>query len=151
MRKSLVALAVFAMLGGGCGKDDNDNGTGPSNATIALVTATANPDQVGAVATADPNFPFAIAWSTQVKESAGVAATVTQIAVVLVDTKLILNGPSLSAIGSTSLPANGTLNFPLSLAYSLPGGGRLAVVSIIVDLTDSKGNRLQAAAQLRIL
>jgi hypothetical protein len=33
----------------------------------------------------------------------------------------------------------------------LPDGGRLAVVSIIVDLTDSKGNRIQAAGQLRII
>ena len=150
MRKSLVALAVIALLGG-CGKNNNDSGTGPNAATIALVTATANPDQVGARATSDPNFPYQISWSTQVKESAGVAATVTQIAVVLVDKKVILAGPNLAALGSTSLAANGTLSFPLTLAYSLPGGGRLAVVSIIVDLTDSKGNRIQAAAQLRIL
>lgn len=150
MRKSLVALAVVSLLGG-CGKNNNDSGTSPSAATIALVTATANPDQVGARATADPNFPYQISWATQVKESAGVAATVTQIAVVLVNTKLILTGANLAALGSTSLAANGTLSFPLTLTYSLPGGGRLAVVSIIVDLTDSKGNRIQAAAQLRIL
>jgi hypothetical protein len=154
MRKTLVALALIAGLAG-CGDDNNNKDTVANPAapeappaTIALVTATANPVFVTAVATADPAFPWAISWVTTVKETAGIAATVNRITVVLVDVTAVYEGDNLG--GTAAIAANGTSSFNQALFYSLPDAGRLAVVSIIVDLTDSKGNKIQAAAQLRI-
>ena len=70
MRKTLVALALIAGLAG-CGDDTdrrrshgNPAGADAPEATIALVTATANPVFVTAVATGDPDFPWAISWVT---------------------------------------------------------------------------------------
>jgi hypothetical protein len=153
MRKTLVALALIAGLAG-CGDNKVDSAGNPvaadePPATIALVTATANPVFVTAVATGDPDFPWAISWVTTVRETAGIAAHVDRINVVLVDAKAIYEGASLG--GAPQIAAKGSSNFNQSLFYSLPDGGRLAVVSIIVNLTDAKGNRIQAAAQLRII
>ena len=153
MRKTLVALALIAGLAG-CGDDPvvdpagNPVSPDAPPATIALVTATANPVFVTAVATGDPDFPWVISWVTTVRETAGIAARVDRINVVLVDVKAVYEGDNLG--GAAAIAASGTSSFNQSLFYSLPDGGRLAVVSIIVDLTDSKGNRIQAAAQLRI-
>lgn len=152
MRKTLIALALVAGLAG-CGDDNNDTSGNPAApdappATIALVTATANPVFVTAVATGDPDFPWAISWVTTVRETAGIAAQVNRIQVFLVDVKAVYEGGNLG--GSPQIAASGSSSFNQALFYSLPDGGRLAVVSIIVDLTDSKGNKIQAAAQLRI-
>lgn len=153
MRKTLVALALIAGLAG-CGEDKVDSNGNPVSpdappATIAVVTVTANPVFVTAEASGDPNFPWVISWVTTVKETAGIAAHVDRINVVLVDTKAVYEGGNLG--GAAPIAASGSSTFNQSLFYSLPDGGRLAVVSIIVDLTDSKGNRIQAAAQIRIL
>lgn len=153
MRKTLIALALIAGLAG-CG--DDTTGTGTANptasdappATIALVTASANPVFVTAVATGDADFPWAISWVTNVRETAGVSAQVNRINVFLLDVTAVYEGGNLG--GSSQIAANGNSSFNQSLFYSLPDGGRLAVVSIIVDLTDSKGNKIQAATQLRI-
>lgn len=152
MRKTLVALALIAGLAG-CSDDSKDTSGNPAApeappATIALVTATANPVFVTATPTGDPDFPWVISWVTTVRETAGVAARVDRISVVLVDVKAVYEGANLG--GAPQIAASGSSSFNQSLFYSLPDGGRLAVVSVIVDLTDSKGNRVQAAAQLRI-
>jgi hypothetical protein len=152
MRKTLVALALITGLAG-CGEDTVDSAGNPVSpdappAEIALATATANPVFVTAEATGDAAFPWVISWVTTVHETAGIAARVDKISVVLVDVKAVYEGANLG--GAAQIAAKGTSNFNQSLFYSLPDGGRLAVVSIIVDLTDSKGNRIQAAAQLRI-
>ena len=77
------------------------------------------------------------------------AGRVDRIQAFVVDGKAIFQGSDLG--GSGQLAARGTATFNQSLAYSLPSGGYLAVISIIVDVTDAKGNKVQAAAQLRII
>lgn len=151
MRKTLMAVALVAALAG-C-DDDTDSAGNPVSpdappATIALVTATANPVFVTAAATGDPAFPWVISWVTNVRETAGLSVQVNKITVFLLDVTAVYEGGNLG--GSPQIAANGTSSFNQSLFYALPDGGRLAVVSIIVDLTDSKGNKIQAAAQLRI-
>jgi hypothetical protein len=115
---------------------------------------TVNPVFVPAVATADPSFPWAISWQTTVRESAGIGATVTTIDVHLVDLVLTYTGAALNASstnGSVALAARGTLTFNESFFYSLPDGGRLAVVSVVVWLRDARGNIISEVAQLRII
>lgn len=153
MRKSLVALALVLGLAG-CEDDGGEESpTTPeapaTEAAMALVQATVSPVFVPATSTGDPSFPWQISWVTTVRETAGVAARVNWISVVLVDAKVVYQGADLG--GSTQVAARGSASFGQTLFYSLPDGGRLAVVSIVVDLTDSRGNHVQAAAQLRII
>ncbi len=159
MRKSVLALALVALLPGCSDEETNPaSGTTPSPSptpepTSAVVTVTVNPVLVPAVATADPTLPWAISWQTTVRETAGIAATVTTIDVYLVDAVLTYTGADLAAsstTGSTALAARGTLTFNESFFYSLPDGGSLAVVSVVVWLRDARGNIISQVAQLRI-
>ena len=163
MRKSLLALALVALLPA-CNNNDNssDTGTTPSNPssqptptpTVATVAVTVNPVFVPAVATADPNFPWTIAWQTTVRESAGISATVTAIDVTIADRVTTYSGAALAAAsttGSPNLASKGSLTFNQAVSYDLADGGRLAVVSIVVWLKDAKGNTISQVAQLRII
>jgi hypothetical protein len=157
MRRSALALALVTLLGG-C----NDNGdeeadpaspTQATEATAARVSVTVVPQQVPAAGTGDPDFPFLATWVTNVRESAGVSATVTAISVVLADVKLTFPPGILvlqSANGSVNLSANGSLSFTQSVAYSLPSGEPLLVGTVIVDLVDARGNPITAEAQFRV-
>jgi len=156
MRKSLVAVVLVAGLAG-C-NDDNKSPTATESPLVANpateglvseVQATVSPVLVPASASGDPNFPYQISWTTTVKEFGGVAGRVDRIQAFVVDGKAIFQGADLG--GSGQLAARGTATFNQSLAYSLPSGGYLAVISIIVDVTDAKGNKVQAAAQLRVI
>jgi hypothetical protein len=158
MRKSLVAVALVAGLGG-CNGDKTSPTASESPAAIptraegaiAEVGVTVSPIKVPATATGDPNFPWQISWVTTVKETAGVAARVDRILTFLVYDKITYAGPNLTAQGSPQLSANGSASFSQTLAYALPNGDKVAVVSVIVELTDAKGNRIQATAQLVIV
>jgi hypothetical protein len=165
LRKSFlaVALALAVALLPAC--NDEETPTNPSGgatpspsptaeATVAAVTVTPNPVLVPAEATADPQFPWAISWQLTVRETAGIAATVTTIDVYLDSLVLTYAGDDLTAsssTGSTALAARGTLTFNESLFYSLPDAGRLAVVSVVVWLRDQRGNVISQVAQLRII
>ena len=158
MRKTVLALALVALLPA-CNDDEtttDSNGTTSASepeATIAQVTVTASPTLVPAVATGDPDFPWAISWQTQVRETGGIAATVTTIDVHLLDLVVTYSGPDLvaaSTTGSVSLAARGTLTFNGNLFYALSDGGRLAVVSVVVWLQDARGNIISQVAQFRI-
>ena len=157
MRRSLVAVVLVAGIVG-C-NDDNKSPTATESpapeanpATEGLVSevqATVSPVLVPASASGDPSFPYQISWTTTVKEFGGVAGHVDRIQAFVVDGKAIFQGSDLG--GSGQLAARGTATFNQTLLYSLPTGGYLAVISIIVDVTDAKGNKVQAAAQLRII
>ena len=117
MRKTLIALALIAGLAG-CGDDTEEGTANPAApdappATIALVTATANPVFVSPVATGDPDFPWSISWVTTVRETAGVAAQVNRINVVLVDVKAVyerIYNPQ-AAIPCGNMPRLGAAKF----------------------------------------
>jgi hypothetical protein len=159
MRKSLLALALLALVLPlpGC-NDETEGGdqvTQPegivTEATIAELSVTVAPVLVPAVATGDPGFPWQISWVTTVRETAGVAATVQRISVFLVDAKLVLGPAEVAQLGSPNLAARGSTTFNQTIFYALPNGGRLAVVTVIVDVVDSRGNSVSAEAQLRII
>ncbi len=101
MRKSLVAVALVAGLGG-CNGDKTSPTASESPAAIptraegaiAEVGVTVSPIKVPATATGDPNFPWQISWVTTVKETAGVAARVDRILTFLVYDKITYAGPN---------------------------------------------------------
>ncbi len=158
MRKSVLAVALVALLPACSDEATNPGGPTPSPSptaepTSAAVTVTTNPVLVPAVATGDPDFPWAISWQTTVRETAGIAATVTTIDVHFVTLVATYTGPALNAAstnGSVALAARGTLTFNQGIIYSTLNGN-LAVVSIVVWLRDSRGNVISEVAQLRII
>jgi hypothetical protein len=167
LRKSALASAVALAVAFLPACNDEQTPTNPTaspspspgaspaaEATIAAVTVTPNPVLVPAVATGDPTLPWAISWQLTVRETAGIAATVTTIDVYLDSLVVTYSGDALTAsstTASTALAARGTLTFNQSLFYSLADGGRLAVVSVVVWLRDQRGNVISQAAQLRIV
>ena len=56
-----------------------------------------------------------------------------------------------TAAGSNSVAARGTLQIPLTLRYNLPTGDRLATVTTTVNFTDSRSNTIVQSAMLRII
>jgi hypothetical protein len=158
-----LALALVALLPA-CSDNNSNPPTTPSSPTpapeptpeptVATVTVTVNPVYVPAVPSGNPSLPWEISWQTTVRETAGISATVTTIDVTLVDSLITYKDADLAAAsttGSTNLPSKGTLTFNQSIVYNLADGGRLAVVSVVVWLRDSKGNLVSQVAQLRII
>jgi len=158
MRKSLVAVVLIVGLGG-CNDDKtsptaSESPSSESTATevpFAAVLVTVSPIKVPAIGTGDPNFPWQISWVTTVKENAGVSARVDRTKAFLVYETVTYEGSNLTAQGSNQLAARGSTTLSHTLTYALPNGDKLAVVSIIVELTDARGKRIQATAQLVIV
>jgi hypothetical protein len=159
LRKSVLAFALVALLPGCSDEETNPaSGTTPSPAptpepTSAAVTVTVNPVLTPAIATGDPDFPWAVNWQTTVRETAGIAGTVTAIDVFFVTSVVTYSGADLNSAstnGSVALAARGTLTFNQGLVYTTLDGN-LAVISIVVWVRDSRGNVISQVAQLRIV
>jgi hypothetical protein len=154
MRRALLTLVLFTgvVTLPGCGDDSPDLGVTSENGG-AVVLAEATPLLVSPSLSGVAGAPWQIAWTTTVRETAGVPVTVQRIAIVLVDTKLVLEGASLAAAANSglSIGARGSATFRNGLVYGLPEGGSRAVVSIVVDCLDATGRPVTAEAQLRIL
>jgi hypothetical protein len=154
MRRTLITLVLVALLGA-CG-NNKKTPTGPSSALgpIAVVTITAVPVLVPGVSSADPNFQYQISWVLTLQETAGVAATLTEVDAVI-DSAIIKFGPGAldaqSTTGSNQVAAKGSLQLNQTIAYTFGDGSRLATVVITAYLTDANGNRIIKSTQIRIV
>ncbi len=155
MRRSLIALPLLLALAG-CGSDDNDDGgatpTQPE-ATVAVIQNTSVPTIVAAVPASDPAFSWQIAWTVEARELAGISARVELLQVTIADRQVLQWSGSqvAAAVGSSSIQANGTLRIPITLAYSLPDGGRAANVTTTLTCVDARNNTVVNSSQVRIL
>jgi hypothetical protein len=152
----MITLVLVAFLGA-CGNDNkNKLATGPSGTggSIAVFTITAVPILVPGVSSTDPNYKWQISWVLTIQETAGVAATLTEVDAVI-DSTIIKFGPGALAAqstnGSTQVAAKGTLQLNQSIAYTFNNGSRLATVTIVSYLTDAGGNRIVKSTQVRIV
>ncbi len=106
------------------------------------------------VSSADPNFQYQISWVLTLQETAGVAATLTEVDAVI-DDAIIKFGPGAldaqSTSGSNQVAAKGTLQLNQTIAYTFGNGSRLATVVITGYLTDANGNRIIKSTQIRIV
>lgn len=161
LRKSVLALALVALLPGCSDETSNPaGGTTPSPSpsptaepTSAVITVSVNPVLTPAIATGDPNFPWAVTWQTTVRETAGIGATVTAIDVHFVTLVATYIGGDLNAAstnGSVALAARGSLTFNQGFSYTTLDGN-VAVISIVVWVRDARGNVISSVAQLRII
>jgi hypothetical protein len=152
----MITLVLVAFLGA-CGNDKNNKTTtGPSGTpgSIAVFTITAVPILVPGVSSTDPNYKWQISWVLTIQETAGVAATLTEVDAVI-DSTIIKFGPAALAAQSTNrstqVAAKGTLQLNQSIAYTFNNGSRLATVTIVSYLTDAGGNRIVKSTQVRIV
>ncbi len=161
MRRSLIALVLVSLLPA-CG-NDNKKSTSPTSASttvgptvgqLASIAISANPVLVPAVPSSNHNFQWQISWQLTLQETAGVAANVTEVDVVM-DSGIFTFGPSAilaqSANGTNQVPSKGTLQLNQSVAYTFANGSRLATVVIVAFLTDANGNHIQVSTQIRIV
>jgi hypothetical protein len=156
MRRTLITLVLVAFLGA-CGNDKNNKTTtGPSGTpgSIAVFTITAVPVLVPGVSSADPAYQWQISWLLTIQETAGIAATLTEVDAVI-DNSIIKFGAAALAAQSTSgsnqVAAKGTLQLNQSIAYTFQNGSRLATVTIVTFFTDAGGNRIIKSTQVRIV
>ena len=159
MRKSVLALALVALLAGCDDEESNPaGGTDPSppptpEPTSSVIAVTVAPVLTPAIATGDPAAPWAVTWQTTVRETAGIGATVTAIEVHFVTAVVNYSGADLTASstnGSVNLAARGSLTFNQALLYAT-NDGNVAVISIVVWVRDARGNLISEVAQLRII
>ena len=123
----------------------------PTSPTTALITITAAPNPVVAVASPVAGFTWRATFTATVTESAGTAVTVNNIGA---DVKEASNGIPVTTGGtvvkivntdatnqgkqtSQSIPAKGTFTIIFVIDYTLPNGGREAVVDIAVSGLDT--------------
>ena len=154
MRRSFFALPLLLAFVG-CGGGDDGNGATPTapEGTVAVIQNVSVPTIVAAVPAADPTLGWQVAWTVEAREVAGVSARVDVLQVTIADRQVLQwNGSQVAAaVGSSSIPANGTLRIPLTLIYSLPNGGRAANVTTTLTCVDSRNNILVNSSQIRIL
>jgi hypothetical protein len=151
-----MTLALVAFLGA-CGDNKKNNTTtGPSGTggSIAAFTLTAVPVLVPGVSSTDPNYQWQISWVLTIQETAGVAATLTEVDAVIDSTIIKFGTAALAAqstSGSNQVAAKGTLQLNQSIAYTFKNGSRLATVTIVSFFTDAGGNRIIRSTQVRIV
>jgi hypothetical protein len=155
MRRIFMALVLAGFLGA-CGNDNKNTTTGPSatGGSIAAFTITAVPVLVPGVSSTNPSYQWQISWLLTIQETAGVAATLTEVDAVIDGAIIKFGAAALSAqstSGSNQVAAKGTLQLNQSIAYTFKNGSRLATVTLVTFLTDAGGNRIVNSTQIRII
>jgi hypothetical protein len=131
----------------------------PSPATRATIVLAIVPDTLVASPSTDHSFQFQYTVAVAVRETAGLAANVASIDLVLRDaaTGAIVDSSHYSTAdiqaraGTNFVPAKGALILPnITGFYTLAGGNRRAVLSGATVVVDANGNVLAATAQSTI-
>lgn len=155
MRRSLIALPILVALVGCGGDDDGGTVTTPTEvpASIAVIQNVSAPTIVAAIPAPNPAFTWQVSWTVEAREMAGVSARVELLQVTIADQQVLhMSGPQVAAaVGSNSIGAKSTLRIPLTLAYSLPDGGRAANVTTTLTCVDANNNTIVNSSQIRIL
>jgi len=170
LRKLTRVLAPLLIMGlGGCG------GSSPTAATtttttsspspgLATVTSVFVPDPATASPSSNPNFTWQVSFVLTFTETAGVGETITSLSYVLQQAAggIIIIPPSGQAeiyqgvvdtptTGGPRVEGNGTNSIPFHFFYTLPDGGRGAVITITPNFRDDNGNVSSQTLTLRVL
>ena len=165
LRVAFVSLALVVSLSG-FGGNDTITTTDTATPTPSPVTATVGGVSAeGSTATAVPSPDAAYQWSATftvtLTETAGVATTVRSLAATLQQAAggIIITPPSGLAesyrynvrAGTNQLGANGTLPLDFDFFYTLPNGGRQALVTITFTLVNANGAQSQLVATVNVV
>lgn len=161
---SLAVLLIVTLAG--CGGDDTTTIETASPTPSTPVTATvgsvsADGVTVNATPSPDSNYSWAATFTVTLTESAGVATTVRSLSANLQQAAggIIITPPSgLSESyrfnvrsGTNQLGANSTLPIEFDFFYTLPNGGRQALVTISFTMVDSNGSQSSVVATVNVL
>lgn len=153
-----VALALLCAVACACGGEesvtDASDATEEDTTDTVIVSASVSPDVAVAGAATTDGFEWSTTFTLTLTETTGTGATVTNLSA---DLRQAAGGIVIAPPGdldesfrfdvraaTNRLEGMGTLSVELEFEYSLPNGGREALVSLIVDLVDDNGfvNRL---------
>jgi hypothetical protein len=159
-------LAVLPFLG--CGGDESTNPSStaspspsPSPVTVTVSGVTASEDTAEAVRSSDSAYTWMATFTVTLTENTGVAATVRSLAANLQQSAggIVITPPAGLAeqfrfnvrAGSNQLTPAGTLPIDFDFFYTLPNGGRQALITIAFNLVDANGNQIQVTAQVKVV
>jgi hypothetical protein len=163
-----AAVPVLVLLLGGCGGDDSTtptSGASPSPSaspvTVAVSGVEASGDTATATPSSDSNYTWSARFTVTLTETAGVAATVRSLAANLQQAAggIVITPPAGQSekfrfnvnAGSNALPANGALPLEFEFFYTLPNGGRQALVTVTFNLVDANGAAIQVSTQVKVV
>lgn len=140
-RPALLAALAALSASTGCGNMNSPSGAGP------LINAVVSPSPVVAQPSADTAFTWSAQFTLTLTDSGGVGSTVTALTATGYE---VVGGIVTATLGtgsaridldapSTRIQANGSLVLGYTVYYTLPGGGRTALVRIAVGYTDDAG------------
>ena len=163
-----AAVPVLVLLLGGCGGDDSTTpttGASPSPSaspvTVTVSGVQASGDTATATPSSDSNYTWSARFTVTLAETAGVAATVRSLAANLQQAAggIVITPPAGQSekfrfnvnAGSNALPANGSLPLEFEFFYTLPNGGRQALVTVTFNLVDANGASIQVSTQVKVV
>ena len=158
-----LALTLVGALSG-CGGSDTTSATPsptPSPVTATVSSVSADGVTVNATPSSDATYQWSATFAVTLTESAGVATTVRSLTASLQQSAggIVITPPSPLAesyrfnvrAGTNQIAASGTLPIEFDFFYTLPNGGRQALVTVTFTLVDANGAQSQVVATVNIV
>lgn len=166
-RVTRAALPLTILLLNGCGNSSTSPSSTaspsptPSPVTATVSGVTASGDTAVASPSPDGSYQWSTTFTVTLTETSGVAATVRSLSAALQQAAggIVITPPSgLSEqyrfnvrAGTNALQGNGTLPIDFDFFYTLPNGGRQALVTVAFNLVDANGVQIQVTAQVKVV
>jgi len=168
LRTTRAVAPLLVLLLHGCGGDDSTTPSSgatpspsPSPVTVTVSGVTASGDTATATPSSDSNYSWSARFTVTLTETAGTAATVKSLAANLQQAAggIVITPPTGQSekfrfevnAGSNALPANGALPLDFQFFYTLPNGGRQALVTVTFNLNDANGAAIQVSATVKVV
>jgi hypothetical protein len=166
LRNSLP-LAVLLLLSG-CGSDtvtqsstgaSTDSGSG-STTPSSLVTATVNPSPAVAIVSSDASYSWGTTFTVTLTESKGVGVRIQSLKADLQQAAggIVITPPTgfdesfRFAVNSPSnrVEANSSIAIGFAFFYTLPNGGKEALVTVTFTVVDDNGSSGTVTAEVKV-
>jgi hypothetical protein len=152
LRRSLWVWPALLLFSSACGKSTNtsptEDATTPPTST-ATVTLVANPNPAVAAPSANPAYAWSVGFVATLSNTNTSALTIKSITV---DLQQASAGIVITPLPGTDevvrfdvrapgnrVETNGTMNIPFTFFYSLPNGGREALISLSIAVATDAG------------
>jgi hypothetical protein len=168
LRMTRAVAPLLALLLHGCGGDESTTPTtgaspspSPSPVTVTVSGVTASGDTATATPSSDSRYTWSARFTVTLTETAGVAATVRSLAANLQQAAggIVITPPTGQSesfrfevnAGTNALAASSNLPLEFQFFYTLPNGGRQALVTVTFNLVDTNGAAIQVQAQVKVV
>lgn len=160
----LGSLALIVLVG--CGSDTTTQSStgatsgGSGTTTSSLVTATVSPSPAIAVVSSDASYSWSTSFTVTLAESKGVGVRVQSLKVDLQQAAggIVIEPPTgfdesfrfNVSSPSNRVEANASLAVGFTFFYTLPNGGREALVTVTFTVVDDNGSAGTVRAELKV-